>query len=81
MRFEGLILEGLKVWYESGKFYRLRNLPRSGIFLKRILMSFRKIYVRFGWFDIVYPRGRAMPGRLATRQGFPTLYQQLVVKQ
>jgi hypothetical protein len=44
-------------------------------------MSFRKIYVRFGWFDIVYPRGRAMPGRLATRQGFPTLYQQLVVKQ
>jgi hypothetical protein len=32
----------LKVWYESGKFYRLRNLPRSGIFLERFLMFFRK---------------------------------------
>ena len=39
-------------------------------------MSFRKMYVRFGWFDIVSPRRRAMPGRLAFRLGFPTLYPQ-----
>ena len=76
MRFEGLILEGLKVWYESGKFYRCRNLPRSGIFLKRILMSFREMYVRFGWFDMIDPRRRAMPGRQATHQGLSTLYPQ-----
>lgn len=55
MRFEGLGYKGLKVWYESGKYSTLRNLPRSGIFLKGFLMSFRKMNVRFGWFDIVSP--------------------------
>jgi hypothetical protein len=81
MRFEGLRLEGLKVWYESGKYSVFRNLPQSGIFWKGFLMSFREIYVRFGWFDIVYPRRRAKPGRQAIRQDFPTLYPQLVARQ
>ena len=60
MRFEGLGYKGLKVWYESGKYSTLRNLPRSGIFLKGFLMSFRKMNVRFGWFDIVYPSQRLL---------------------
>jgi hypothetical protein len=65
--------EGLKVWYESGKFYRLRNLPQSGIFLKGFLMSFRKNGLKV-WQMV--PEAAPRSESLTFHQDFPTAYPQ-----